>query len=445
MRSIYWFRRDLRTHDNRGLLEALEKSDEILAIYVFDKNLIDDLRSNIFHISFLFNAVSSLSKKIKLNLFYGDVVEVFDQILASYKPDAIYTSMPLSWSEKSLASCVSKICMRYGVKYIEILDNVLSDPRHNHPLSNFTAFYRSWLGDLDLKISPEVTNKRFIGNDGLEIDEIATKIGKSSIRLEQVNVEWGRRRLNDFRFESYDGLRNYPYVDGVSRLSHFINLGVISLRELYNKAVNSSKEYIRQLAWREYYIALSFRYPWMQYKELKPYMRGMEWENNKYYIERFINGETGYPIIDAGVKQLRTEGWIHNRVRLIMANFLVKNLHVDWRIGANLFKKTLLDYDEVLNTGNWQWAASAGIDPIPLRLFNPIKQAEKYDPMCLYIKKYLPEYEDIECRVLHDPLTYRIKGYYEPIVDYYESAKEYAALVKKKISEWKSMGEKKLK
>ncbi|MEM4280299.1 MAG: deoxyribodipyrimidine photo-lyase [Archaeoglobaceae archaeon] len=140
MRSIYWFRRDLRTHDNRGLFEALEKSDEILAIYVFDKNLIDDLRSNIFHISFLFNAVSSLSKKIKLNLFYGDIVEVFDQILASYKPDAIYTSMPLSWSEKSLASRVSKICMRYGVKYIEILDKVLSDPRHNHPIEQFHGF-----------------------------------------------------------------------------------------------------------------------------------------------------------------------------------------------------------------------------------------------------------------------------------------------------------------
>lgn len=408
---------------------------------MFAQEVIDDLRDNDLYLSFLFNAVSDLSKRTKLNIFYGSIVEVFDQILAIYKPDALYTSTPLSWSERFLTNRVQETCKRYGVKYIEVLDNVLSDPRERHSLSNFTLFYKSWLKNLDTKVFPKATNKRLFEIDGIELDEVVSKLGIKPSQLEQLNIDWGRRRLDNFRFESYDKLRDYPYVDGVSRLSHFINLGVVSVRELYNKAVSSSREYIRQLAWREYYIALSLRYPWMRYQELKPYMRGLEWENNKYYIDCFVNGKTGYPIIDAGIRQLRAERWIHNRVRLIVANFLVKDLYVDWRVGVEFFKKMLLDYDEVLNTGNWQWAASVGVDPLPMRLFNPIKQAERYDPMCLYIKKYLPELEDVDCRALHNPLVYRIKGYYEPVVDHYEAIRRYSERVRKKIVEERSMRE----
>lgn len=437
-RSIYWFRRDLRTRDNRGLLRALDSSDEVMAIYVFEKRFIEELRENHHYLSFLLNAVANLSKKIKLNIFYGDIYEVFDSLLASLKPSAVYTSIPLSWSETRMSRHVSEICRRYGAKYIEVIDNALSDPRQSYPLVNFTSFYKSWLGKLDTDVYPDISSKKFIDIGGLSIEEIASKMGIRPIETEHSRIEWGQERINSFKFESYDRLRDYPYIDGTSRLSHFINLGVLSIREIYNKAIERSREYIRQLAWREYYLVLSNRYPWMEHGELKPYMQEFEWENNKYYIDCFIQGKTGYPIVDAGIRQLRREGWIHNRIRLVVASFLVKDLLVDWRVGAEFFKKTLIDYDEVINTGNWQWAASVGVDPIPSRVFNPIRQAERYDPMCLYIKKYLPELEDEECRALHNPLAYKIKGYYEPIVDHFEAVKKYSELVRRRLLEWRS-------
>ncbi|MEM4487962.1 MAG: deoxyribodipyrimidine photo-lyase [Desulfurococcaceae archaeon] len=434
-RSIYWFKRDLRVHDNRALAKTYEASDELAGVYVLDKKLVGDLSSNSLYLSFLINALGSLKGEVNVSLFRGDVGEVFDDILSRYKVGAIYTAVPLSWTEKSMADSVRAVCSRHGVKYCEILDNVLSTAFYMHPLTNFTAYYMSWLKSVDASMIPAVPRKKFLGIGGLELSEVASRLGAKPLDLEHTRVEWGRTRLSSFKFDKYGELRDYPYIDGVSRLSHFINQGVLSVREVYSKAARCSQEYTRQLAWREYYLALWRNYPWINELELKEYMRGFEWEDNKYYIECFKEGKTGYPIIDAGIRQLMREGWIHNRVRLIAANFLVKDLHVNWRAGAAFFKERLLDYDEVLNAGNWQWAASAGVDPLPIRLFNPIKQAKKYDPMCLYIKKYIPELEGVDCRALQDPLSYRVEGYYEPIVDHHEAAKKFSEYVKKRIAE----------
>lgn len=437
-KSIYWFRRDLRVHDNKSLAKTYEESDEIIAVYVFDKKLLADMSSNAFYLSFLINAVKDLAKKINLNLFCGELEDVFENLLSRYKCNVVYTAKPLSWSERLVADRVYKVCQKLGVRYVEVLDNVLSNSFHEHPLINFTTYYKSWLKNLSLSFASEVPRRKFIPADGLELNDVVSKLDLKPLGLEHANIDWGRKRLGSFKFEQYGKIRDYPYLDGVSRLSHFINLGVLSIREVCSKAMRSSQDYIRQLAWREYYFALWHRYPWINELELKEYMRSFEWENNRYHINCFTEGKTGYPIVDAGIRQLMKEGWIHNRVRLIVANFLVKDLHVDWRIGANFFKNKLIDYDEVLNTGNWQWVASAGVDPLPLRVFNPIKQAEKYDPLCVYIKKYIPELADVDCRALHNPLSYKIKGYYEPIVDHYEAVKKFSDHVRKKIAEWRS-------
>lgn len=438
MKSIYWFRRDLRLHDNRGLAKAYRESERVAPVYVLDKELFESMESNAPYMSFLINALRKLKESINISLFIGSTGEVFETILSKYAFDAVYTATPLSPNERSVADAVREVCRRLGVKYIEILDNVLTNSLQNHPLNNFSAFYRSWLRSLDTSITPTVANKKFMSIDALELNEALSKIGLNKVDLEHLTIEWGFNRMNSFKFSEYDKLRNYPCVDGVSRLSHFINLGVLSIREIYLRAVKESKEYIRQLAWREYYIALSNRNPWIERLELKEYMRGFEWENNRYYVERFIRGETGYPIVDAGIKQLMKEGWIHNRVRLVVANFLVKDLHIDWREGLRFFKSKLLDYDEAINAGNWQWAASVGVDPLPLRVFNPVRQAERFDPTCEYIKRYIPELRNTDCSALQDPLTHRIKGYYEPIVDHYEAVEKFRDKVRMRISEWRT-------
>lgn len=440
MRVVYWFRRDLRVHDNRGLTEAYTRGDEVHAIYVFDRVYLSKqgLDVNKMRLGFLVSVLDELSRDVPINIFVGDVEEIFDDLLSRFKYHAVYTSTPLSWSDRDLATKVREVCSRYGVKYVEVLDNVLSNPYLPHPTSNFTTFYRSWIKSIDSSTLGRLPPRKFRDVGGLTLDEVVSRLNVVRPNLEWLSVSWGHNRLHTFNYGEYDRLRNYPYVDGVSRLSPFLALGVLSVREVYNVARSRSQEFVRQLAWREYYYTLWVRYPWMDRLELKPYMRGLEWGNDRYLLKCFMEGRTGYPIVDAGIKQLRIEGWIHNRVRLIIANFLVKDLHVDWRIGVDFFREALVDYDEVLNVGNWQWAASVGVDPLPLRLFNPMRQSERYDPYCLYIKRYLPELEGCDCRSLHDPLTHRIEGYFEPIVNHYEAIKQYDELVRRCVNRWRS-------
>lgn len=437
MKCVYWFKRDLRLHDNRGLARAYEESDRLAAVYVFDRRLLEDMAPNVAYLSFLVSAVGYLSERAEVALHYGEVEDVFDLILGKYKFGAVYTAAPLSWSEELVAERVKEVCRRHGAKYVEVQDNVLSASYFRHPLTSFSAYYRSWLRSLDASQVPAVPNRKFVRVDGLKLEEAIQRVGLKPLALEQARVDWGRKRLDSFDFTRYGELRDYPYVDGTSRLSHFMNLGVLSVREVYSRAVNYSREYVRQLAWREYCLAMWRNYPWINRLELKQYMRDFEWEDNEHYIRCLADGKTGYPIVDAGMRQLAREGWVHNRVRLIIASFLVKDLHVDWRVGVRLFKDRLLDYDEVLNVCNWQWAASVGVDPLPARMLNPIRQAERYDPLCLYIKRYIPELEGEDCRALHDPLAHKIRGYYEPIVNHYEATRRFSERVRRAITRWK--------
>lgn len=431
MRVLYWFKRDLRLYDNRALTEAYRVADEVVAIYVLDEDVIKERGIDLSHrwVLFLARVLEEIGANIKLHAFIGKTQDVFEELVDIYRFDAVYTASPLSWSEERLANQVKEICNRRGLLYREVLDNVLANIFELELGRSFTSFYRRWISSVDVAIVHRVPAKKFIDIGEPGVEEFMKKIGVKGGNNDLFKPSWGRSRLYSFDFRKYDDLKDYPYIDGTSRLSHFISLGAISIREVFNVAKNQSREFVRQLAWRDYYYALRMRYPWMNRLELKPYMRNFAWENNKYYVDCFTEGKTGYPIVDAGVRQLKKEGWVHNRVRLIIASFLVKDLLTDWRIGEEFFRKYLVDYDEVLNIGNWQWVASVGVDPLPMRIFNPIKQSEKYDPMCLYIKRYIPELESYSCRELHNPIAHKIKGYYEPIVDHYEQIKKYKKLI----------------
>ncbi|WP_306755535.1 FAD-binding domain-containing protein, partial [Acinetobacter baumannii] len=192
-------------------------------------------------------------------------------------------------------------------------------------------------------------------------------------------------RLRSFPFERYEELRNYPAVDGSSRLSPCIRFGVLSLRSIFKTAQGRSEQFIKVLAWREFWYHIAYNFPQTKDLEFQEKRRNIRWENSQEYIQAFFEARTGYPIVDAGIRQLKEEKWLHNRMRMIVGSFLTKVLLIDWRIGEEFFKEHLLDYDEVVNIGNWQWTASVGADPKPFRLFNPILQAQRYDPQCEYI------------------------------------------------------------
>ncbi|MFN3478453.1 MAG: FAD-binding domain-containing protein, partial [bacterium] len=229
-----------------------------------------------------------------------------------------------------------------------------------------------------------------------------------------------KERINSFDFCGYEFTRNNLDLDGSSKLSPYIRFGLLSLNRLYS--IVSAKcggdcHFIKELAWREYWYSIKLNFP--SFLDVEFQDRGVKWQNNEEYIRAFFEARTGYPIVDAAIVQLKEENWIPNRARLILGSFLTKHLLTDWRIGEKFFMKYLIDYDEVVNVGNWQWVASVGPDPRPLRIFNPIIQAQKFDPEAKYIKKYLPELSKIPPYMLHDPITYKLP-YHKPIVNHYQ-------------------------
>ncbi|MEM2731016.1 MAG: deoxyribodipyrimidine photo-lyase [Nitrososphaerota archaeon] len=431
MRVLYWFRRDLRIRDNKALIEAASKADKVAAVFVIDPEVLRDRKMNFDDPRFIFllDALRNLGSKMRLHVLYDKTREAFEHLLGRYRFDAIYTASPLSWHEDALVQEVKDVCRRSGVRLIEIIDNLLADPSSLGSPINFTMFYRKWRRLVNTETAGEVPPDNFVEIDEPDLNELCKRNGWRIPEERIWRADWYSHRLQSFSYKKYAATKDYPYLDGTSKLSPYISLGIVSVREVFNRAVRFSEEFVRQLAWREFYYHLKRRYPYMRDLELNPRRRGIMWENDKYLISAFKEGKTGYPIVDAGIKQLKAEKWIHNRVRLIVANFLVKDLLVDWRIGEEFFKEHLIDYDEVLNVGNWQWSASVGVDPLPIRIFNPVRQAEKYDPLCLYVKRYIPELTDHECERIHDPIRHRIRGYYEPIVDHNEQIKKFREMV----------------
>ncbi|MDW8295142.1 MAG: deoxyribodipyrimidine photo-lyase [Aquificaceae bacterium] len=415
MRVIYLFKRDLRLEDNRALASAASQG-EILPLFVFDTRIIEDLKAEGERLCYVVRAVEELSKKIKLYCLYGRTEEVLEEVFRLYRPTHLYTTLSHSWSGKERNERIRKVCRDYGVEYKEVFEHFLAPPEEIPLRKVYTPFYKEWLKRLDLRRS--WVDKLKVPNLPLPTLEQVKPLLKLR-PFPYFDPQECKERLERFSFEDYEERRNFPGEGGSSKLSPCIRFGILSLRDIFLKAQGRSEQFIKELAWREFWYHIALHFPQVRDLEFQEKRRGISWENKEEHIKAFMEGATGYPIVDAGVRQLRREKWLHNRVRMILASFLTKVLLIDWRIGETFFKEHLIDYDEVVNIGNWQWSASVGADPKPFRLFNPILQAQRYDPECVYIKRYLPELSNLPCHMLHDPLSHRLP-YHKPLVNYYE-------------------------
>jgi deoxyribodipyrimidine photo-lyase len=422
MRSIILFKRDLRFEDNRTLLEAYKNSKELIPIFIFNKPILKELNSYNQKLGFIIEALQKISQNIKLYIFYGEDEEILEFLFAKFKPDVLYTSESFTWNGEKRNKSIENICIKNKVIFRSIFDNFLVDFRKIPYTKVFTHFYKKWINFIDNKesnININNLNEKILN---LNIDHISNFILKYK-NLYFENSFWkynfAFERLKNFDFDQYSQLRNRLDLNGSSRLSPYIRFGILSIRKIYNFIKNKSLEYVRQLAWREFWYHIKYNFQEFNNLEFQEKRRNILWDNNEKLLNYFFNGKTGYPIIDAGIRQLKFENWMHNRARLIVANFLVKDLLIDWRIGEKFFKDYLLDYDEVVNVGNWQWCASVGPDPKPFRIFNPIIQSQKFDPNCEYIKSYIPELKREECYKIYNPLKYKL-NYYSPIVNHFE-------------------------
>lgn len=443
MNSIFIFRRDLRLYDNTGLIEALKSSRSVLCCFIFDPNQAegDYFSSNAFE--FMINSLKELREEIKsrggkLYFFKGKPKEVINKLL-SKRFGSVYVNKDYTPFSHKRDSGIRTVCKKNEAEFFEFDDYLLNPPGsvlkdNGEPYTVFTPFYNKAKSlDVRVPVSNEFSNyfDRDVGFD-IELEEItyskneslAVK-GKRSEGLEL--LEKAKSLMN------YKDIRNFPSIKGTSMLSAHNKFGTLSVRECYYSLKDINETLISEFYWRDFFTHVAYFFPEVFGRSFKEKYDELDWGFDKELVDAWREGKTGFPIVDAGMRELNTTGFMHNRVRMITANFLTKLLFVDWRVGEKYFASKLVDYDPCVNNGNWQWSSSTGCDAQPyFRIFNPWSQQEKFDKDCEYIKKWVEELRDVDAKVIHNIFDEEVSGYNKPIIDYKES-RQYALEQFKKL------------
>lgn len=439
-KSLFIFHRDLRIADNRGLICALSQSAKVIPCFIFDPIQVGNKNyyrsSNC--IQFMITSLQELDEQLhkrngKLYLFNGDTRNLIKKLIKEEKIDAIFCNRDYTPFAATRDKSIEKLCHENGIDFIQKHDLLLHEPEQvltgsNTPYSIFTAFYKKALTIPVSKPLPPIHGtfySKHISN--AESKDIYKKIlPKSNPNLK---VKGGRSEavtiLKDIRNQkNYSTTHNYPALDSTTHLSAHLKFGTVSIREVFWHITDQLGKFhplLRQLYWRDFFTYVAYHSPFIFGQPFHEKYKKLPWKNDIKDFKAWRTGKTGFPIVDAGMRQLNATGWMHNRVRMIVASFLVKDLHIDWRWGEKYFAQQLVDYDPCINNGNWQWCASTGCDAQPyFRIFNPWLQQKKFDKECEYIKKWVPELKHLSPKEIHNinKSTKNVKNYPRPIVDH---------------------------
>ena len=425
--SLFIFTRDLRIDDNVALIEACNNSDEVICCFVLDPNI---AKKDSYRLRFLLDCIKDLKnefvrRKSILQIFSGDYHWAIQQIERQKKINAIFINKDFTPFAKKRQTEISAYCMKNKKLFCQHVDHLMYDPNliktlQGKPYTIFSQFFRS-----SVQIPVPKPREDKITNFYSE------KISDYAINSNFVERGGGRKNAlkilqNISEHVDYKIKRNYPGVDGTTRLSAHNRFGTISVRELYHSIADSlgpDHILISEIYWREFFSHILYHFPDVVKKSFR--RQDISWKYNQAHFEAWKQGKTGFPIVDAGMRQLNNSGFMHNRVRMIVASFLTKDLHIDWKKGERYFAEKLVDYDLAVNNGNWQWVASTGCDAQPwFRIFNPWLQQKKFDPDCRYIKKWIPELAPLNSNQIHRLEKESFgSGYPRPIVDHSKESK----------------------
>lgn len=436
MKGVFIFRRDLRIHDNIGFLNAIQECNVLYPIFIFTPEQIDKNKYKSDHaIQFMMESLDELKKDLKdiglsLSFFRGIQEDVVKNIIKSHDIDAVYFNTDYTPYAKSRDNKLKKICKKYDTSCKVFYDYYLFSPYNiltndEKAYTKFTPYYNRALSYVD-----DINEPKYITSKQVKHIESKT-IGTYTLmytKNKNLNVNGGRKKALKIlkklsSFKHYE--KNRDNLDTpTTYLSAYLKFGCVSIRETFfhmKKTLGLKHSLIRQLFWREFYACILFHNPRVLGKSLKPKYDKIKWSKNKQNLHAWKKGETGFPLIDAGMRQLNATGFMHNRSRLLTASFLVKTLLIDWREGEKYFATQLVDYDPASNNGNWQWIAGTGADSQPyFRIFNPWKHT--YDPEANYIKKWIPELKDVTAKDIYTwnecYQKYPNVSYNKPVVDY---------------------------
>jgi deoxyribodipyrimidine photo-lyase len=401
--SICWLRRDLRLADNAALYHALRGKYPVLVVFIFDRNILDKLANKTdARVTFIHEALEKLATNLRsegssLLVKYGNIEEVWPQILSSYNVKAVFANHDYEPYATKRDDSLLEYLSSEGIKFSTFKDQVIFEKGEvlkadGKPYTVFTPYYRQWLKKLNefaIKSYPTAqyfTN--FYQTATIDIPSLTT-----------MGFEKSDQKIPSSHFEdklaNYDEKRDFPAIDATTHLGIHLRFGTVSIRAIVAEAIQQKADkWLSELVWREFYMMILWYFPSITAHAFKPAYDQIEWRNNEEEFNSWCKGKTGYPIVDAGMRQLNATGFMHNRVRMVVASFLCKHLLIDWRWGEAYFAEKLLDYEQASNVGGWQWACGSGNDAAPyFRVFNPELQLKKFDPKLEYLYKWAPEYQ----------------------------------------------------
>jgi deoxyribodipyrimidine photo-lyase len=450
--NLFWHRRDLRLHDNAGLYHALNSDHPVLPVFIFDTNILNELPRQDARVEFIRRHVAEIDRELQqqgsaLLVKYGDPVEIWEQLCNELDVAAVFTNRDYEPYATERDQAVEKLLEQKGIAFHTYKDHVIFEEKEvvkadGDPYTVFTPYSRKWKEKLNSKmvdfdegaggeekisfyLKPYPTEACFSNLCQTKPFAIPTL---AEMGFEPAGIEFPPSTVARKRIRNYDKTRNFPAnEEGTSRLGVHFRFGTVSIREKARKAGRLNDTYLNELIWRDFYAMILANFPRVANHAFRPEYDHIPWRNDEEEFRRWRQGKTGYPIVDAGMRELNQTGYMHNRVRMITASFLTKHLLVDWRWGEAYFAEKLLDYDLASNNGGWQWAAGCGTDAAPyFRIFNPYSQQEKFDKDKKYIKRWVPEYGTGE--------------YPQPIVDHKDARERCLEVYKKALEEARSRG-----
>jgi deoxyribodipyrimidine photo-lyase len=412
--AIFWFRRDLRLDDNAALNQAIASGFKILPLFIFDTNILDELKKDDPRVSFIYDQLKKIHESgIEIKISKGKPTDILKELCEEFPIDAIFCNRDYEPYAQKRDSQVENWAKSHNIEFHCLKDQVIFDRSEitkadGKPYTVFTPYKNKWLEEYsrrELHSKHNTTSQRLTSNDLFHPSDHSLGVHETGIQKQQV---YSFPDLKDLGFSksttevlpyslnnlgNYQEVRDFPAENGGSFLGPHLRFGTVSIRKIVLEASMYDSTFLSELIWREFFMQILYHFPDVVKHNFKRQYDGINWRNNEIEFQKWCLGQTGYPMVDAGMRELNQTGYIHNRVRMVTASFLCKHLLIDWRWGEAYFAEKLLDYELSSNNGNWQWAAGTGCDAAPyFRVFNPYTQQEKFDPQYRYIKKWVPEF-----------------------------------------------------
>lgn len=402
-KALFWHRRDLRNVDNAGLYKALTQSEQVIPVFIFDTTILQHLPQDDLRVTFIYKAIQELKQSYvqlgsDLTVVFGDPIQEIPKLAVKYGTEVVFTNRDYEPTAISRDKQVAENLATNSIAFMGAKDHVIFEKSEickddKTPYTVFTPYSKKWLNTLNpFFLKPYPTEKYFKKLIQIKTPSILIPLNDMGFKA-TINPDFPSDQFPIDIIKNYTETRDIPAIAGTSRLSVHLRFGTISIRALAQVALDTNTKFLGELIWRDFYQMILFHFPNSPHQAIKPAYDKIPWVYDEKLYACWCQGKTGYPLVDAGMRELNATGFMHNRVRMVVASFFTKHLLHDWRLGERYFALKLLDFDLASNVGGWQWAAGSGCDAAPyFRIFNPTSQQERFDPDFTYIKKWVPEY-----------------------------------------------------